>query len=179
MLRAVCAAAAKSFAALLFADLPTLPGNGCWSEGGAGDRGGFNPDILIWLPDSAYSHAVDATRVTSARPVLGAFARAPRGAVAALIGVAGGQQAEVQIVVVTVEGPADRYGVIDGYKRMPRCNRWGGTRWKRWCGRAKPRPCCWIARSAFPNKDRAEGRLAATGDGAAFRLQPGRKLPAS
>ena len=50
--------------------------------------------------------------------MLGAFARAPRGAVAALIGVAGGQQAEVQIVVVTVEGPADRYGVIDGYKRI-------------------------------------------------------------
>jgi ParB-like chromosome segregation protein Spo0J len=45
-----------------------------------------------------------------------------------------GQQ--TPIVVVTAEGQAGRYVVIDGYiSGSRRWNNWGGTQWKRWCGR--------------------------------------------
>ena len=44
-----------------------------------------------------------------------------------------GQQ--TPIVVVVVEGPADRYVVIDGYKRIAALEQLAGTRWKPWYGR--------------------------------------------
>ena len=37
--------------------------------------------------------------------------------------------------VVTAEGQADRYVVIDEYNESPRWSNWAGTQWKRWCGR--------------------------------------------
>jgi hypothetical protein len=52
---------------------------------------------------------------------LGAFARTPSGAAAAVVGIFGcGQQAP--IVVVAAEGQPDRYVVIDGYKRIAALN---------------------------------------------------------
>ena len=44
-----------------------------------------------------------------------------------------GQQ--TPIVVVAAEGQADRYVVIDGYKRITALEQLGGTRWTLWCGR--------------------------------------------
>ena len=44
-----------------------------------------------------------------------------------------GQQ--TPIVVVAAEGQADRYVVIDGYKRIARWSNWAGTQWKQWYGR--------------------------------------------
>jgi hypothetical protein len=38
-------------------------------------------------------------------------------------------------VVVEAEGQADRYVVIDGYKRMAALEQWAGTQWKSRCGR--------------------------------------------
>src|SRR5215831_2855522 len=79
MLRAICAAAAKSFAALLFADLPARPGTGAGAGAALDPEAHLDPDILIGPPESAYSHRVDATGATSARPAVGAFAGAPPG----------------------------------------------------------------------------------------------------
>ena len=44
-----------------------------------------------------------------------------------------GQQ--TPIVVVAVEGQADRYMVIDGYKRIVALQQLGREQWKRSCGR--------------------------------------------
>jgi hypothetical protein len=44
-----------------------------------------------------------------------------------------GQQ--TPIVVVEAEGQADRYVVIDGYKRIAALEQWAGTQWKSRCGR--------------------------------------------
>ncbi len=61
--------------------------NESWSGSGAGSRRAFNPDILIASQNFPYIRPVDATRVSSARPALGAFARAPSGATAAIASV--------------------------------------------------------------------------------------------
>ena len=89
MLQAICAAAAKSFAALLFADLPARPGTSAGARAALETEAHLNPDILIGPLQSAYSHPVDATGATSTRAALGAFAGAPPGEAAAVVGVAG------------------------------------------------------------------------------------------
>ena len=68
-------------------------------------------------------------------PPLGAFARAPSSAAAAVVGIAGRIGQQTLIVAVAAEGQADRYVRIDGYKRITALEQLGRTRWKRWYGR--------------------------------------------
>ncbi len=112
-------AAAKSLAALLFARLPARagarPGAGAALETGAR----FNPEILIGQASSPYiqpvrcnwsftnSIGVGSTCECAIRGGSGGCWRRWRRA---------GQQ--TPIVVVAAEGQADRYVVIDGYKRI-------------------------------------------------------------
>jgi len=83
-----------------------------------------NPDYAIaWRLDRRKAQASRRNRCGCRRRLLASLADS-------------GQQA--RIVVLAAEGQADRYVVIDGYKRiaaLEQRNNWGGTRWKRWCGR--------------------------------------------
>ena len=87
-----------------------------------------------------------------------------------------GQQ--TPIVVVAAEGPADRYVVIDGYKRIAVLGQLGrdtveAVEWPM----NERRLCCWTARCACLNTRLRWSwggvGVAAAGDGAALRLQPG------
>jgi ParB-like chromosome segregation protein Spo0J len=64
-----------------------------------------------------------------------------------------GQQ--TPIVVVAAEDQADRYIVIDGYKRIAALEQFGRDTVEAWSGRWRnQRPCCWTARCAYPNTKR-------------------------
>jgi hypothetical protein len=89
LLRGIRAPTAKSLAALLLARLPA-PWSASENGSGAGNRRGFNPDILIGPGVPLYIQPVDATGVSPARAAMGAPASAPCGAAAATAGVARG-----------------------------------------------------------------------------------------
>lgn len=118
LLRAICAPAAKSLAALLFARLPASagasPGAGAALETGAA----INPDILIVSPTRlTFSLSMQLEFHQLDRRWEHLRVRHParqRRLLASL--VEAGQQ--TPIVVVAAESQPDRYVVIDGYKRI-------------------------------------------------------------
>ena len=176
VLRAIRASAAKSLAAFLFAGVPARAGTGPGARAALETGADLNPDILIASEDSPYIQPVDATGVSSARPALGAFARAPSGAAAAAVDVSGGMRA----------ANAYRRGGCGKPGGPLRSDRWlqadrgagatgaghggsGGVADERGGGRTAG-PHAAIERA----RDRAGSGLAASGIGAAFWLQPGR-----
>jgi ParB/RepB/Spo0J family partition protein len=82
--------------------------SGSGSASGGGNRRAFSPDVLIASQIHLTFSLFDATGVSPTRSPLGAFACASSGTAAAVVG----------IVVVAAESQADRYVVIDGYKRI-------------------------------------------------------------